>query len=138
MSAKFETSTYTITGTNSSTGKPASGATVSLFQTSQQGPQFINSVKADAQGKFVFTEDVAPGKGGGPLLQQLHHQAAVPAAPQRQVHQVAAAQLQALGIGIGEHLPVPSRLQPHLHPGGRRSCRWAGAQPCEAHGRFLG
>ena len=56
--------------TNSSTGKPASGATVTLFQTSQQGPQFINSVKSDAQGKFVFTEDVAPGKGGGPLLLQ--------------------------------------------------------------------
>jgi len=27
-------------------------------------------VKTDAQGKFVFTEDVAPGRGGGPLLLQ--------------------------------------------------------------------
>lgn len=56
--------------TNSTSGKPASGATVTLFQTSQQGPQFLNSVKTDAQGKFVFTEDVAPGRGGGPLLLQ--------------------------------------------------------------------
>ncbi len=56
--------------TNATSGKPASGATVTLFQTSQQGPQFLNSVKTDAQGKFVFTEDVAPGRGGGPLLLQ--------------------------------------------------------------------
>lgn len=56
--------------TNATSGKPASGATVTLFQTSQQGPQFINSVKTDAQGKFAFTEDVAPGRGGGPLLLQ--------------------------------------------------------------------
>lgn len=56
--------------TNATTGQPAAGATITLFQTSQQGPQFLNSVKSDAQGKFVFTEDVAPGRGGGPLLLQ--------------------------------------------------------------------
>jgi hypothetical protein len=55
---------------NATTGKPAAGATVTLFQTSQQGPQFLNSVKTDPQGKFLFTEDVAPGRGGGPLLLQ--------------------------------------------------------------------
>jgi hypothetical protein len=56
--------------TNTTSGKPAAGVTVTLFQTSQQGPQFLNSIKTDAQGKFVFTEDVAPGRGGGPLLLQ--------------------------------------------------------------------
>jgi hypothetical protein len=56
--------------TNATSGQPAAGATVTLFQTSQQGPQFLNSVKTDAQGKFTFTEDVAPGRGGGPLLLQ--------------------------------------------------------------------
>lgn len=56
--------------TNASSGKPAAGATVTLFQTSQAGPQFLNSVKTDAQGKFTFTDDVAPGRGGGPLLLQ--------------------------------------------------------------------
>jgi hypothetical protein len=56
--------------TNATTGKPQAGATVTLFQTSQAGPQFINSVKTDGQGKFVFTDDVSPGKGGGPLLLQ--------------------------------------------------------------------
>ena len=56
--------------TNSTSGKPQAGATVTLFQTSQQGPQFLNSVKTDAAGKFVFTDNVAPGRGGGPLLLQ--------------------------------------------------------------------
>lgn len=56
--------------TNSTSGKPQAGATVTLFQTSQQGPQFLNSVKTDATGKFVFTDNVAPGRGGGPLLLQ--------------------------------------------------------------------
>jgi hypothetical protein len=55
---------------NSTSGKPQAGATVTLFQTSQQGPQFVNSVKTDAQGKFVFPDNVAPGQGGGPLLLQ--------------------------------------------------------------------
>lgn len=55
---------------NGTTGKPQSGATVTLFQTSNQGPQDLGSVKSDAQGKFVFTQDVKPGQGGGPLLLQ--------------------------------------------------------------------
>ncbi len=55
---------------NGTTGKPQPGATVTLFQTSGQGPQNIGSVKTDAQGKFVFTQDVKPGQGGGPLLLQ--------------------------------------------------------------------
>ena len=55
---------------NGTTGKPQPGATVTLFQTSNQGPQDLGSVKSDAQGKFVFTQDVKPGQGGGPLLLQ--------------------------------------------------------------------
>ena len=58
---------------NGTTGKPQSGATVTLFQTTNQGPQNLGSVKSDAQGKFVFTQDVRPGVGGGPLLIQAVH-----------------------------------------------------------------
>ncbi len=36
---------------------------------SQQGPQFIDSVKTDAQGKFEITKPIPPG-GAGPLLLQ--------------------------------------------------------------------
>lgn len=56
--------------TNGTSGKPQSGATVTLFQTTNQGPQNLGSVKSDAQGKFAFTQDVQPGVGGGPLLIQ--------------------------------------------------------------------
>ena len=59
--------------TNGTTGKPQPGSTVTLFQTTQQGPQNLGSVKTDAQGKFVFTQDVQPGQGGGPLLLQAVH-----------------------------------------------------------------
>jgi hypothetical protein len=57
------------TVTNSTTGKPQSGATVTLFQPTSQGPQFIDSVKTDAQGKFQITKEV-PAGGRGPLLLQ--------------------------------------------------------------------
>ena len=57
------------TVTNGSTGKPQAGATVTLFQPTSQGPQFIDSVKTDAQGKFQITKDV-PAGGAGPLLLQ--------------------------------------------------------------------
>jgi hypothetical protein len=57
------------TVTNSSTGKPQPGATVTLFQPTSQGPQFIDSVKTDAQGKFQITKEV-PAGGAGPLLLQ--------------------------------------------------------------------
>jgi hypothetical protein len=57
------------TVTNSTTGKPAAGATVTLFQPTSQGPQFIDSVKTDAQGKFQITKEV-PAGGAGPLLLQ--------------------------------------------------------------------
>lgn len=56
--------------TNGATGKPQPGSTVTLFQTTNQGPQNLGSVKTDAQGKFAFTQDVKPGVGGGPLLLQ--------------------------------------------------------------------
>lgn len=56
---------------NGTTNKPQPNATVTLFQTTQQGPQNLGSVKSDAQGKFAFTQDVQPGQGGGgPLLVQ--------------------------------------------------------------------
>jgi hypothetical protein len=55
---------------NGTTGKPQPGSTVTLFQTTQQGPQNLGSVKTDAQGKFLFTQDVQAGVGGGPLLLQ--------------------------------------------------------------------
>ena len=56
---------------NGTTGKPQPAATVTLFQTTQQGPQNLGSVKSDAQGKFTFPQDVQPGAGGGgPLLLQ--------------------------------------------------------------------
>ncbi len=53
---------------NATSGKPQSGATVTLFQPTNQGPQFIESVKTDAQGKFQITKEVPPGPG--PLLLQ--------------------------------------------------------------------
>jgi hypothetical protein len=55
---------------NATSGKPQPAATVTLYQTTQQGPQNLGSVKSDAQGKFAFTQDVKPGVGGGPLLIQ--------------------------------------------------------------------
>src|ERR1700722_9782435 len=55
---------------NGTKGGPQAGATVTLFQTTQQGPQNLGSVKSDAQGKFAFAQDVQPGVGGGPLLIQ--------------------------------------------------------------------
>jgi hypothetical protein len=58
------------TVTNATSGKPQAGSTVTLFQTTNQGPQNLGSIKTDAQGKFSFTQDVQPGVGGGPLLLQ--------------------------------------------------------------------
>ncbi len=55
---------------NQSKKTPQAGATVTLYQTTQQGPQNLGSVKTDAAGKFAFTQDVKPGQGGGPLLLQ--------------------------------------------------------------------
>jgi len=55
--------------TNATSGQPQAGATVTLFQPTQQGPQFIDSVKTDAQGKFAITKEV-PAGGAGPLLLQ--------------------------------------------------------------------
>ena len=56
--------------TNVTTGKPQGGATVTLFQPTQQGPQFIDSVKTDAAGKFTMTKEVPAGSPPGPLLLQ--------------------------------------------------------------------
>lgn len=58
------------TVTNGTTGKPQPGSTVTLFQISNQGPQFLESVKTDSAGKFVINSNAQPGQGGGPLLLQ--------------------------------------------------------------------
>lgn len=55
--------------TNGTSGKPQSGATVTLFQPSSQGPQFIESVKTDAEGKFAITKEL-PSAAPGPLMLQ--------------------------------------------------------------------
>lgn len=55
--------------TNGTTGKPQPGATVTLFQPTQQGPQFVESVKTDAAGKFSITK-APPSSAPGPLLLQ--------------------------------------------------------------------
>lgn len=57
------------TVTNGTSGKPQAGATVTLFQPTSQGPQFIDSVKTDAAGKFSITKEI-PAGGPGPLLLQ--------------------------------------------------------------------
>src|ERR1700761_745007 len=57
------------TVTNATSGKPQAGSTVTLFQPTSQGPQFIDSVKTDAAGKFTITKEV-PNAAGGPLLLQ--------------------------------------------------------------------
>jgi hypothetical protein len=54
---------------NQTTGKPQPGSTVTLFQTSQAGPQFIDSVKTGPDGKFSITKEPAQ-TGGGPMLLQ--------------------------------------------------------------------
>lgn len=59
---------------NGATNQPQAGSTVTLFQTTNQGPQNLGSVKTDAQGKFAFSQDVKPGVGGGPLLLQAVYQ----------------------------------------------------------------
>lgn len=56
------------TVTNGTTGKPQAGVTVTLFQPTQEGPQFIDSVKTDAAGKFSITKE---GPAGGPPIKLL-------------------------------------------------------------------
>ncbi len=73
LSASLASAAVDGTIVNGTTGKPQEGATVTLFQTTNQGPQDLGSVKSDAQGKFAFTQDVQPGVGGGPLLIQAVH-----------------------------------------------------------------
>ncbi len=58
------------TVTNGSTAKPQPNAVVTLFQTTNEGPQDLGSIRTDPQGKFRFDKDVQPGVGGGPLLLQ--------------------------------------------------------------------
>lgn len=55
---------------NGTTGKPQPGATVTVFQTTNEGPQDKGSVKTDASGNFRIDQNLQPGQGGGPLLLQ--------------------------------------------------------------------
>ena len=56
---------------NQTTGKPQPGATVTLFQTSQEGPQFIDTAKTGPDGKFTITKEPPPAQAvGGPRLLQ--------------------------------------------------------------------
>jgi len=57
---------------NQTTGKPQPGATVTLFQTSQEGPQFIDSAKTGPDGKFAITKEPAQTGGGPALLQAVY------------------------------------------------------------------
>ncbi|MCL5742401.1 MAG: hypothetical protein M1541_00540 [Acidobacteria bacterium] len=43
--------------TNGTTGKPQDGVTVTLFKLGQAGPEALESVKTDAQGKFQMKQD---------------------------------------------------------------------------------
>jgi hypothetical protein len=49
---------------NQTTGKPQSGAVVTLFKLTQAGPQLVQATKTDAQGKFAIGQET----GQGPLL----------------------------------------------------------------------
>jgi hypothetical protein len=46
------------TVTNRTTGKPQPGATVTLFKITQNGPESLESVKTDAEGKFRIDQNV--------------------------------------------------------------------------------
>ncbi|MCU1261702.1 MAG: hypothetical protein JWO80_4587 [Bryobacterales bacterium] len=50
---------------NGTTGKPQVNATVTLYRVGQNGPESIQSVKTDAEGKFMLTQDIQ-----GPRLLQ--------------------------------------------------------------------
>jgi hypothetical protein len=52
---------------NQTIGKPQSGATVTLYKLSQNGPEQIESVKSGADGKFHIAQDA---EGPGPRLVQ--------------------------------------------------------------------
>ncbi len=60
------------TVTNGTTGKPQAGATVTLFQPTQEGPQFIDSVKTDAAGHFSITKEIPAGAPPVKLLQAVY------------------------------------------------------------------
>lgn len=45
---------------NGTTGKPQANATVTLYKVGQNGPESLESVKTDAEGKFVLATDI-PG-----------------------------------------------------------------------------
>jgi hypothetical protein len=49
------------TVTNGTTGKPQAGATVTLYKLGQAGPDALESVKSDAQGRFRIERDLPEG-----------------------------------------------------------------------------
>ena len=50
---------FAVDGTviNQTTGKPANDATVTLYRLGQAGPEALESVHTDAQGKFTIKQD---------------------------------------------------------------------------------
>src|SRR5436305_14864673 len=46
---------------NQTTGKPAKDATVTLYKLGQAGPEALQSVHTDAQGKFTIQQDPSGG-----------------------------------------------------------------------------
>src|SRR5438477_11932127 len=46
---------------NQTTGKPAKDATVTLYKLGQAGPEALQSVHTDAQGKFTIEQDAQGG-----------------------------------------------------------------------------
>jgi hypothetical protein len=54
---------FAVDGTviNRSTGKPANDATVTLYKLGQAGPEAVESVHTDAQGKFVIKQNADAG-----------------------------------------------------------------------------
>ena len=73
----------------------------------------------------------------GQCAERFHHKPHMAAAAQAQVHQVALPHRQALRIGVGEDLPLPAGLQPHLQPGRALVCHQCAGQSCKAHRGFL-
>jgi hypothetical protein len=58
------------TVTNQTTGKPQAGAVVTLFRLTQAGPQVVEAVKTDAQGRFATRQET----GQVPLLVETGYQ----------------------------------------------------------------
>ena len=91
--------------------------------------------------------ELAAGELQRGFVEQLHHKTNVALAAQTHLHQIAAAQLESLRIGVGENLALPARFKPHLQPSdgpaillgvqGRGLAHATVAQACRADSHFL-